>query len=123
MEQLLRSEREAADEDAPGLGPRAFRRTFLALLALSALTFGLSFLHLGALEVPAALAIASLKATLVVLFFMHLWEQPRGNAAALALAVFLTATLVALVAADVATRDPGQGPGSRGGLSRDPEHD
>jgi cytochrome c oxidase subunit 4 len=82
-------------------------RTFAALLVLTATTFGLSFVALGVFQVPVALAIAAAKACLVVLFFMHLVDQARVNAAVLLLAVLLVALFVGLTAADVATRQPG----------------
>lgn len=42
-----------------------------ALFALLALTIGAAFLHLGPLNTPVALLLALLKATLIILFFMH----------------------------------------------------
>ena len=44
----------------------------MALFALTALTVGASTLNLGALNVWLALVIAAAKASLVLLFFMHL---------------------------------------------------
>jgi len=44
----------------------------MALFALTALTVGASTLNLGALNVWLALVIAATKASLVLLFFMHL---------------------------------------------------
>lgn len=46
-----------------------------ALLALLGATFGLAYLDLGAFNVWIALAIAGVKASLVVLFFMHLADS------------------------------------------------
>lgn len=43
-----------------------------ALLVLTAVTVGVSYFDMGILNVPVALAIASTKVTLVLLFFMHL---------------------------------------------------
>ncbi len=44
---------------------------FGALMVFTALTVGVAFINLGALNFPVALAIAITKATLVILFFMH----------------------------------------------------
>ena len=44
---------------------------FGALMALTALTVYVAFQHLGWLNFPVAITIAFLKASLVVLFFMH----------------------------------------------------
>jgi cytochrome c oxidase subunit 4 len=43
-----------------------------ALLALLAVTVGVAYIHLGALNTPVALLISIAKATLILLFFMHL---------------------------------------------------
>ena len=51
---------------------RTFIRVDLALLALLAVTYGVSFLHLGAFNSILNLGIAVAKAALVVWFFMHL---------------------------------------------------
>ncbi|NOT43903.1 MAG: oxidase [Acidobacteria bacterium] len=44
---------------------------FLGLMVLTAVTVGVAFINLGPLNFPVAIAIAILKATLVILFFMH----------------------------------------------------
>jgi cytochrome c oxidase subunit 4 len=82
----------------------AYLATFGSLIALTALTFSVSFLELGAFEVPVALAIAMAKGTLVALFFMHLIEQRFVNRMVLIISVLFIALLVTLVVADVATR-------------------
>lgn len=47
------------------------------LLVLTGITVGVSYIHLGFLNVPVALAIACTKVTFVLLFFMHLkYEGP-----------------------------------------------
>jgi len=75
-----------------------------ALVLLSGATLGLSFLPLGAFHLPVALLIATTKATFVVLIFMHMAEQDGSSRVALAVSVLLLAILVALTAADIATR-------------------
>ena len=44
---------------------------FGSLMVLTALTVAIAFVDLGVLNFPVALSIAILKATLVILFFMH----------------------------------------------------
>ena len=44
----------------------------LGLVCLTGLTFGVSYIDWGFLNVPIALFVASSKATLVLLFFMHI---------------------------------------------------
>jgi len=50
---------------------------FAALLVLTAITVQVAFLDLGPLNTFVALAIAVLKATLVILFFMHVKYSSR----------------------------------------------
>ena len=48
-----------------------------ALVVLTAATYGISYLDLGIYNAVAALVIASVKASLVALFFMHLKGEKR----------------------------------------------
>lgn len=52
---------------------------FAALLTLTGLTVGQSYVDLGRLNLAAVVVIASLKATLVVLFFMHIRHDAKFN--------------------------------------------
>jgi cytochrome c oxidase subunit 4 len=78
--------------------------TWIGLLALTSLTFGLSYVHTGEWELPIAILIAVAKSLLVLLFFMHLVEQKFINGFVVIVAVGLLALLVALLSADIATR-------------------
>ena len=84
--------------------PATYLLTLLALVALSCLTFGLSFLPLGAWAVAVAMAIAAGKATLIATFFMHLREHGTSDRAAVVLGVVFALLLIGFVALDVATR-------------------
>src|SRR5947208_2111730 len=63
--------------------PRSYLLVFAALIVLTVITVGLDLLvryeiaDLGRVQHPLALAIATVKATLVILFFMHVWYSPR----------------------------------------------
>jgi cytochrome c oxidase subunit IV len=50
---------------------RAYYTIFGSLMVLTAITVAVAFINLGRLNFPVALGIAILKATLVILFFMH----------------------------------------------------
>jgi caa(3)-type oxidase subunit IV len=50
---------------------------FGALMVLTVITVAAAFVNLGSLNFPVALAIAIIKATLVVLFFMHVKYSSR----------------------------------------------
>jgi cytochrome c oxidase subunit 4 len=78
--------------------------TWLGLLALSGLTFGLSFVPLGGVETPVALAIAAAKGVLIVLFFMHLVEQRASNALVLLFCIVMLLLLAGIATADILTR-------------------
>lgn len=56
---------------------RALIGTGLALLVLTVITVVVAGIHLGEANIYVALGIAALKASLVMLFFMHLrWDRP-----------------------------------------------
>lgn len=85
---------------------RTYFWTLLGLLALTALTFGLSYLELGGFSVMIAMAIAAAKAWLVAMFFMHLSEHGTSDRAAMLVGVVLALLLIGFAAADIATRVP-----------------
>jgi cytochrome c oxidase subunit 4 len=65
-------------------------KTLVALLILTAVTIGASYIDLGNGNVVVALIIATIKASLVVLFFMHLrWDKPVYGIVAMAGFLFL----------------------------------
>jgi cytochrome c oxidase subunit IV len=59
------------------VGNRTFILVWSALIALTAITVTVAKLHLGRFSTLTALAIASLKAGLVLWFFMHLKYESR----------------------------------------------
>lgn len=77
---------------------------WLALVALTALSFLLSLAHLGATDVAVALVIASAKTLLVALFFMHLAEARFSIVMIPVAALFFVVLLLGLTVTDVATR-------------------
>jgi cytochrome c oxidase subunit 4 len=57
---------------------KTYMMVFGALMALTILTVGVSYLHLATHEaIIVALVIASIKGSLVALFFMHLIDERR----------------------------------------------
>lgn len=81
-----------------------------ALLGLLALTVGAALLPLGPFNTPVALAIAVVKATLVVLFFMEVRHSGQTTWIMAAASVVWLALLFAGTLADVLTRGPLIGP-------------
>jgi cytochrome c oxidase subunit 4 len=53
---------------------------FVTLVMLTVLTVGVSYIHLGKMNLAVAIIIASIKASLVVMFFMHLKYDNKFNA-------------------------------------------
>jgi len=77
---------------------------FGSLMALTALTVYVAFQHLGWLNFPVAITIAIIKASLVVLFFMHVKYGTRLTWAVVAGSVFWLGILLALTMGDYLTR-------------------
>jgi cytochrome c oxidase subunit 4 len=80
-------------------------RTFLALVALTLTTVGLSFLRMGpAGHLAVGLAFGAAKAGLVALVFMHLVRSPARVWLAAGLGLFWLGILVALTMTDYLAR-------------------
>ncbi len=86
------------------LGYRAFATVLILLLALTGVTVGMSYIDLGKLNVWAALLIASLKSTLVLLFFMHLKYESRVIKISFISTVLVLAVMISFTFWDVAFR-------------------
>jgi cytochrome c oxidase subunit 4 len=77
---------------------------YIALIVLTALTTTVAFFDLGLANPIVALSIAVLKATLVVLFFMHLKYGTRLTWVVAGAAVFWLGILLLLILSDYAAR-------------------
>ncbi|HEX6178965.1 MAG TPA: cytochrome C oxidase subunit IV family protein [Thermoanaerobaculia bacterium] len=77
---------------------------FIALMVLTALTVAASRVDIGALNTPLAMAIAILKASLVVLFFMHVIHSTRLTWVVILSSILWLIVLFALTFADYLTR-------------------
>jgi len=77
---------------------------FGSLMALTALTIYVAFQHLGWLNFPVAITIALIKASLVVLFFMHVKYSTRLTWVVVIGSVFWLGILMTLTFADYLTR-------------------
>jgi cytochrome c oxidase subunit IV len=83
---------------------RIYYVIFAILMVCTALTVWIAFVDLGPLNVIAALAIAVFKATLVVLFFMHVKYSTRLTWAVVVGSVFWLGILIVLTMGDYLTR-------------------
>lgn len=77
---------------------------FLTLMACTGLTVWVAFIDLGAFNSVAALAIAVFKASLVVLYFMHVKYSPRLTKLVVLASLFWLAILLVMTMGDYATR-------------------
>jgi cytochrome c oxidase subunit IV len=77
---------------------------FGSLMVLTAITVGVAFLNLGALNFPVAITIAFLKASLVVLFFMHVKYSSKLTKLLVGSTFFFLASLFGLTMTDYLSR-------------------
>jgi cytochrome c oxidase subunit 4 len=77
---------------------------WFGLLVLTGVTITAAGLNLGTLSVMAAIVIAAVKSTLVVLFFMHIKYEDRVFKMMLGLAIFTLMVIMVLTFADVSFR-------------------
>src|ERR1017187_9930150 len=83
---------------------RAAAGVFAALMALTALTVSAAFVNLGPANNFVALAIAVVKSTLVILFFMHVKGNTKLVPVVILSGVFFLLVLFVFLAADYGTR-------------------
>ena len=77
---------------------------FFALMFFTVVTVWISTINLGMMNTPVALAIAVIKATLVILFFMHVIHSTRLTWVVILASFLWVATLFVLTFADYLTR-------------------
>jgi cytochrome c oxidase subunit IV len=88
---------------------------FAALMVLTAITVGVAFINLGVFNFPVAIGIAITKATLVVLFFMHVKYSSQLTKLFVGMALFFLMTLFGLTLTDYLSRGLRTYPGGAGG--------
>ena len=86
------------------VSPKIYVVIFLSLMAGTGLTVWAAFQNFGPFNIVIALAIASFKATLVVLYFMHARYSPRRTHLVIVSSVFWLAIMLALTLSDYNTR-------------------
>jgi len=87
-----------------GVTPKTYFVIFGSLMVLTVTTVFVSSLELGMLHTPVALSIAVLKATLVVLFFMHVLHSPKLTVIVVLGSVFWLTIMLMLTLSDYLTR-------------------
>jgi cytochrome c oxidase subunit 4 len=91
------------------VSPKIYLAIFLSLMVGTGLTVWAAFQNFGAFNIVIALGIASVKATLVVLYFMHARYSPKRTQLVIVCSVFWLAIMLALTLADYSTRPAKQG--------------
>lgn len=77
---------------------------FSALMVLTALTVMIAFVDLGAMNLPVAILIAVIKATLVFLYFMHVKYSSRLVKIGIVAAIFTLLIMFSFTLSDYLTR-------------------
>ena len=77
---------------------------FASLMVLTGITVGVAFINLGAFNFPVAISIAIIKATLVVLFFMHMKYSSRLTKLVVGTGLFFLLVLFTLTLTDYLSR-------------------
>ena len=93
---------EQTTHHGPGYG--MFVSIWGALMALTAITVWVSTVHLGFLNVVVAMGIASVKASLVVFFFMHLKYENLTLKTMVLVAFIILAIFIGFTFFDTANR-------------------
>ena len=73
----------------------------LALLVLTGVTVGVSWIELGVLNIWVAILIASVKSSLVLLYFMHLKHEGRFLRISFLVTIFTLAVLISFLFWDI----------------------
>jgi cytochrome c oxidase subunit IV len=84
--------------------PKVYFMIFASLMVLTAATVAAAFMDLGPFNLAVALGIAIIKATLVVLYFMHVRYNPKLIWLAITLAVSWLGVLLVVTLSDYMSR-------------------
>ncbi|MGA3161059.1 MAG: cytochrome C oxidase subunit IV family protein [Terracidiphilus sp.] len=86
------------------VGPGVYLVILFALLVGTALTVWASYVDLGLWNPVIALAIATTKAVLVVLFFMHVWYSTKLTKLTIFAGIFMFLVLISMTLTDYISR-------------------
>jgi cytochrome c oxidase subunit 4 len=95
------------------VSPKVYFAIFASLMLGTGITVWAAFQNFGKFNIVIALGIATVKATLVVLYFMHARYSPKRTQLVIICSVFWLAIMLALTLTDYDTRShetqPGEG--------------
>jgi cytochrome c oxidase subunit IV len=98
------TEHAQSEHQAHGVG--RYFVVWILLLIFTVTTVVTGRMDLGAANLPLALLIASIKATLVVLFFMHMTEAAGANRLVFVVSIVFVLVMMTGVFGDLLTRNP-----------------
>ena len=88
------------------VSPKIYVVIFLVLLVGTGATVWAAFQNFGQFNIVIALGIATIKATLVVLYFMHARYSPKRTKLVIVCAIFWLAIMLSLTLSDYQARQP-----------------
>src|SRR5262245_39753713 len=94
----------SADGTGHVVSIKIYLAIFLTLMALTALTVAVAFVDLGVLNTVVALGVAVTKATLVILFFMHVKYSSKLTWLVVASGFVFLAIMILFTMSDVVSR-------------------
>jgi cytochrome c oxidase subunit IV len=89
------------------VGPKTYLLILIALMVLTATTTGAAYLDMGVFNPIIALAIACLKAVLVILFFMHIRYSSKVMMLTVGAGFFTFLVLITMTLSDYISRNWG----------------
>ena len=99
------------------VSPKIYGLIFLSLMLGTGITVWAAFQNFGPFNIVIALVIATVKASLVVLFFMHARYSPKRTHLVIICAVFWLAIMLALTLTDYQSR-PILGPSAQSDVAQ-----
>jgi cytochrome c oxidase subunit 4 len=93
------------------VSPKIYAVIFASLMLGTGVTVWAAFQNFGKLNIVIALVIATIKASLVVLYFMHARYSPKRTQLVIVCSVFWLAIMLALTLTDYNTRSHETQPG------------
>jgi cytochrome c oxidase subunit IV len=98
------ADHEHAEHTEHIVPPTTYMIIIFTLLCLTLATAAVAYVNLGPLNIVVALAIATTKATLVVLFFMHAKYSPKRTKLVIMAGIFWLTILLFMTLSDYASR-------------------
>jgi cytochrome c oxidase subunit 4 len=83
---------------------KVYYAIFASLMVLTLVTVAVAFVDLGMLSTPLALGIACVKASLVILYFMHVRYSERLNGVIVGMSALFLFVLLAITLSDYVSR-------------------